>query len=492
MRLHYFFPFLIFASEILNSFNAYQFSSFIGKIAYSKSHKHEVRFMSLVGNFENKNNMIEIYTRLGCKYCRVAKAKLNEYQIHYNEINLDNYTTGSCDDVKILDRLDIVKSLGYVPQIFIGETLIGGCDNLIKEIETEELFKRLKQLQVPYTRYTKNSVLENISESNLMNISPSEYRGSKNTTLNTFDHNNLSINISTPVNPVALSFELYSILLKLSDVYISKDGQKVNYYAMRKSELFAINFLHLTSQLAVLRCEDIQIMNDSQKLAFFINIYNVLVIHGICTMKAPENTPHGRSNFYSGKSGVNYNISNFIFSLDDIEHGLIRSNRPHPSQLNASNYFDLIDARANLKILKFDPRIHFLLNCGATSCPAINILNEGNILNALSQASMVYLDSEIRFDKTKGILYLPRLALWYSKDFGDNINNQMTYLLSLLSSECLNKLRNDMKLYEKSNKQASDEESLLMDLSEIIESENEFVVEIRYNNYDWDVNSYNN
>jgi glutaredoxin 3 len=68
---------------------------------------------------------VTIYTTQTCPYCARAKALLAERHIPYAEIDVT-------DDDDARERL-VEKSDGRrtVPQIFIGETHVGGCDDLM-------------------------------------------------------------------------------------------------------------------------------------------------------------------------------------------------------------------------------------------------------------------------------------------------------------------------------------------------------------------------
>ena len=59
-----------------------------------------------------------------------------------------------------------------------------------------------------------------------------------------------------------------------------------------------------------------------------------------------------------------------MFSFNDLENGILRDNRKAPYRFQAQ--FSKDDPRQDLRIKPVDPRIHFSLNCGATSCPAIS------------------------------------------------------------------------------------------------------------------------
>ncbi|NES65746.1 MAG: glutaredoxin 3 [Okeania sp. SIO2D1] len=67
---------------------------------------------------------VEIYTWLSCPFCIRAKALLDKKQVNYQEYAIDG------DDVereKMTVRANGRRSL---PQIFINDQHIGGCDEL--------------------------------------------------------------------------------------------------------------------------------------------------------------------------------------------------------------------------------------------------------------------------------------------------------------------------------------------------------------------------
>lgn len=66
---------------------------------------------------------IDIYTKVACFYCMRAKALFDQKQVSFNEIKIDN-------DNGL--RNEMIKRSGgvTVPQIFIGDQYVGGCDDL--------------------------------------------------------------------------------------------------------------------------------------------------------------------------------------------------------------------------------------------------------------------------------------------------------------------------------------------------------------------------
>eukprot|EP00966_Prymnesium_polylepis_P276217 6381421-Prymnesium_polylepis.1 len=93
-----------------------------------------------------------------------------------------------------------------------------------------------------------------------------------------------------------------------------------------------------------------------------------------------------RKAFFSGESGAVYKLAGLRFSLDDIEHGILRCNTPPPGA-DAPPFSAADDARAPLALQQLDPRVHFALNCGARSCPPIKVFSAGRIDEELGLAA---------------------------------------------------------------------------------------------------------
>lgn len=68
---------------------------------------------------------VEIYTKTFCPYCWRAKALLESKGVSYMEIAVD---FGGEQKQAMIQR---AKGRTTVPQIFIGDLHIGGCDDLL-------------------------------------------------------------------------------------------------------------------------------------------------------------------------------------------------------------------------------------------------------------------------------------------------------------------------------------------------------------------------
>ena len=67
---------------------------------------------------------ITIYTTELCGYCRRAKALLDEKGVAFKEIDV------SYDPAERARMMQRAGGKRTVPQIFIGQTYVGGCDEL--------------------------------------------------------------------------------------------------------------------------------------------------------------------------------------------------------------------------------------------------------------------------------------------------------------------------------------------------------------------------
>ena len=67
---------------------------------------------------------ITIYTKFACSYCHAAKDLLRQKNVAFEEISVDGDWTAQ---ERMSER---ANGRWTVPQIFIGDTHVGGCDEL--------------------------------------------------------------------------------------------------------------------------------------------------------------------------------------------------------------------------------------------------------------------------------------------------------------------------------------------------------------------------
>ena len=179
-------------------------------------------------------------------------------------------------------------------------------------------------------------------------------------------------------------------------------------------------------QLQQLSMDNLQstIKTDDEKKAFWINLYNAYT--QVALKKNPEQYKK-RGKFFGSKQ---IEIAGKQFSLDDIEHGILRRSKIKWSLGHLNKLFPGKTEKA-LRVDKLDYRLHFALNCGAKSCPPIAFYKPENINQQLDLATKAYLQGEAEYDEATNTVKLPTLMSWFRRDFGGK--KKMIALLQQLS-----------------------------------------------------------
>jgi hypothetical protein len=130
--------------------------------------------------------------------------------------------------------------------------------------------------------------------------------------------------------------------------------------------------------------------------------------------KKTQSTGSDRASFFGD---VSVDVGGDVLSFDDLEHGILRGNARHPYQV--ARRFDTPTGR-RLGLTRLDHRVHFALNCGATSCPPVKRYTPEAIDEELRLAAMAFCeaDDNVRIDEGERRVHLSKLLYWYQSDFG--------------------------------------------------------------------------
>ena len=150
-------------------------------------------------------------------------------------------------------------------------------------------------------------------------------------------------------------------------------------------------------------------LDQPERLAFWINIYNATAQ---AALKERPDRFENRRRFFSASLVP---VAGIELSLDKIEHGILRRSQWKYGLGYIPNPFPSSFERRH-RLLNQDYRIHFALNCGAASCPAIAAYTAESIDEQLDQATSSYLTNEVV--EENDTVYVPRIMLWFRGDFG--------------------------------------------------------------------------
>lgn len=192
------------------------------------------------------------------------------------------------------------------------------------------------------------------------------------------------------------------------DAYIVESGG-VDYAKLAGSQAFE-ELEQMSRALKLLRPEDLP--THEERLAFWINLYNVQVIHGVIALGIEKSVREIPSFF----STVGYQVGEDFFSPDAIEHGLLRRNAGHPSRNKA--FFKEGDPRLAWMLDKLDPRIHVSLVCVSQGCPPISFYDADRIEDQLTMAAEGFVNTGVEVDEEAKEIVTSSIFDWYGGDFG--------------------------------------------------------------------------
>ncbi|KAG7344194.1 glycoside hydrolase 15-like protein [Nitzschia inconspicua] len=172
--------------------------------------------------------------------------------------------------------------------------------------------------------------------------------------------------------------------------------------------------------------KSLQQLFENGKKAFWINIYNSFLQLRLRDhyRQQQQNKGDASTTTTSATPGSWYTTRNIpiggrLFSLDDVEHGILRKYRwkylygylPHLPMVWCTPI-------PKLAVKSLDCRIHFALNCGAKSCPPIACYSAEKIDIQLDQATRTFLKQETVMAYTTQEIRISKIFYWYYGDFG--------------------------------------------------------------------------
>ncbi|KAL7001460.1 hypothetical protein U1Q18_002612 [Sarracenia purpurea var. burkii] len=134
-----------------------------------------------------------------------------------------------------------------------------------------------------------------------------------------------SPNDNEPKPAAMVSQRLAKIMSAVLESYASEDRHHLDYVGISYSEEFRryVNLVHDLHRVNVV------VLSADEKLAFFLNLYNAMVIHAVIRVGHPGGVIDRRSFF----SDFQYLVGGHHYSLTSIQNGILRSNRRPPYSL---------------------------------------------------------------------------------------------------------------------------------------------------------------
>ncbi|XP_010032927.2 LOW QUALITY PROTEIN: uncharacterized protein LOC104422328 [Eucalyptus grandis] len=220
-----------------------------------------------------------------------------------------------------------------------------------------------------------------------------------------------STNDSEPKRAAEVGLRMTKIMSAILESYASEDRRHLDYGAISKGEEFR-RYVNLSQKLHRV---DLLELSPDERLAFFLNLHNAMVIHAVIRVGLPEGIMDRRS----VDSDFQYIVGGYPFSLSTIRNGILRNNRRPPYSL--AKPFGTGDRRLELTVLKVNPLIHFGLCDGTRSSPTVRFFSPQVVQSELRSAAREFFQNGgVEVDLEKRTLKLTRIMKWFSADFGQD------------------------------------------------------------------------
>ncbi len=215
-------------------------------------------------------------------------------------------------------------------------------------------------------------------------------------------------------NASTVAASLKRAVCNLVGVGVDSQGTRVRYASLMSLPEYE---RYRTIHSASLRVLDFTTLPSREaRLAFWINLYNALVIDAVISFGVRGSVTEGRAGRLAFFRRAAYLVGGCRFCCDDIEHGILRGNRGHPYLPGPQ--FAPRDPRSALVVHPPDVRVHFALNCGTRSCPPVGVYRDDQIDDQLDLAARSFIASDASVDYRRNALAVSQIFRWFAGDFG--------------------------------------------------------------------------
>lgn len=140
-----------------------------------------------------------------------------------------------------------------------------------------------------------------------------------------------------------------------------------------------------------------------------------------------------------------YNIGGHIFSLLDIEHGVLR-NASNPPILLGPLSFDMSfserDPRRKVALEESRPNVSFCLFLASATSPSLCVLTDVDTVEKdMARYARQYFLETVKFDLAHRTIVLPELLRVYWADFGKKQSDVLKYITSTAGSQFAARIR---------------------------------------------------
>ncbi|KAG2722443.1 hypothetical protein I3760_02G129000 [Carya illinoinensis] len=162
-------------------------------------------------------------------------------------------------------------------------------------------------------------------------------------------------------------------------------------------------------------------LSCNEKLAFWINLYNALIMHAYLAYGVPRSD----LKLFSLMQKVAYTVGGHSFSAATIEYVILKMKPPHHrpqiALLLALHKLKVSEEQGKSAVDTHEPLVVFALSCGMYSSPAVKIYTAKNVREELQESQRDFIRASVGIS-SKGRLLVPKMLHCFAKAFVDDAN----------------------------------------------------------------------
>ncbi|CAH2053860.1 unnamed protein product [Thlaspi arvense] len=203
----------------------------------------------------------------------------------------------------------------------------------------------------------------------------------------------------------------YSLASEVSWMSVGKKQLEYASGALRK-------FRTLVEQLA--RVNPIH-LSCNEKLAFWINLYNALIMHAYLAYGVPRSD----LKLFSLMQKAAYTVGGHSYTAATMEYVILKMkppmHRPQIALLLAIHKLKVSEEQRKASIDTHEPLLAFALSCGMYSSPAVRIYTAKGVKEELLEAQRDFIQASVGLS-SKGKLLVPKMLHCYAKSLVEDSN----------------------------------------------------------------------
>uniref|UniRef100_A0A1J3D2J2 DUF547 domain-containing protein n=1 Tax=Noccaea caerulescens TaxID=107243 RepID=A0A1J3D2J2_NOCCA len=299
---------------------------------------------------------------------------------------------------------------------------------------SEEMVRCMKNIFMSLADPTVSSKASSNESSNLSPISPRGHLSSSSSWWPSTERSMISSWVQSPqidilnntdVMATGNVFDPYRVRGKLSWAEIGNYSlaSEVSWMSVGKKQLEYASgalkkFRNLVEQLA--RVNPIH-LSCNEKLAFWINLYNALIMHAYLAYGVPRSD----LKLFSLMQKAAYTVGGHSYTAATMEYVILKMkppmHRPQIALLLAIHKLKVSEEQRKASIDTHEPLLAFALSCGMYSSPAVRIYTAKGVKEELLEAQRDFIQASVGLS-SKGKLLVPKMLQCYAKNLMEDSN----------------------------------------------------------------------